>query len=261
MIRQSFEQGMFIRKIDGSAGNQHLVYIHGLGESALCFEDIVLHPLLSKWSQIAPDLPGYGKSYYSRSPMTLMQTADHLAKWLNDSHIEPIVLIGHSMGGVIGQCFAEKYPEMLSGFINVDGNISMSDCSFSGKAAAQPEEIFLSAGFDTLKDKIYRHGLGDESMRGYYVSLRLADARQFYRNSIDLVEFSKPETAARRMAELKMPKLYVGGVPGGVSARSQELLASEHVPLKLLSPSGHWPFIDQADEFAQALADWLIENA
>ena len=46
------------------------------------------------------------------------------AKWLNDifeqESIEHPVIVGQSMGGYVGQAYAERYPEKLTGFVSID---------------------------------------------------------------------------------------------------------------------------------------------
>ena len=74
----------------------------------------------------------YWSSLLSLDTMTLVflpgLTADHRlfdkAKWLNEilekeEIIKPII-IGQSMGGYVGQAYAQLYPERLAGFISID---------------------------------------------------------------------------------------------------------------------------------------------
>ena len=66
-----------------------------------------------------------------------------------------------------------------------------------------------------------------------------------------------PETLAARMAALTCPSLYIAGRPGGACARSIELLRDAGIEPQIIEPSGHWPFIDQPDDFARTLAGFL----
>jgi len=252
---------MFVRTYDRGAGGPPLLYLHGLGESGLCFEKIVERPELDGRRHLVPDLPGYGRSPWSAEPLSLPALADHVAAWLKERAEGPAVLVGHSMGGVVALLLAERHPDRVGAVIDVDGNKSLEDCVFSTQAAALTKEAFLGGGFDAIREAIYHDGAaGSEALRGYYASLRLCDPRAFYLNSCELVELSSRETMARRLAALAVPAFYIAGVPDGACARSLHLLAEAGVPCTHISPSGHWPFIDRPGPFASALGRMLASS-
>jgi pimeloyl-ACP methyl ester carboxylesterase len=165
------------------------------------------------------------------------------------------------MGGVLAVLLAERHSRHVRRVIDVDGNVSLEDCVFSGQAAAMSLEQFCAGGFGDMRDQIYRQGVDDEALRGYYTSLRLCDPRAYHLSSAELIAESRPEDLAARLARLPVPVLYVAGSPRGASARSRELLARSHVPTVEISPSGHWPFIDQEAAFVASVRRFLDEPA
>jgi len=244
---------MFVRRAARGA-RRTLVFVHGLGESGLGFESMLGHPALAPFDLRIPDLPGYGRSAWPDAPLTLAQLADHVAAWIRDTGISDPVLVGHSMGGVIGTLLCERHPDLLSGFVNVEGNVSLGDCVFSGRAATLGWDEFAQSGLARLLEAVYRQGAKDVALRDYFVSMRLADPRQFHLNSRELVEASEPETMGTRLAALSVPLHYVAGVPGGAAERSLELLEAHGIPWTAIEPSGHWPFVDQPDRFVEVVA-------
>jgi pimeloyl-ACP methyl ester carboxylesterase len=233
-----------------------VIWLHGLGESSLCFAAISRHPALHHFRHRLIDLPGYGRSPWPAEPYRLDEAATELASWLATDG-EPAILIGHSMGGVLAQLIAERAPAQVRAVIDVDGNLSLGDCTFSGKAAAIPLTAFIAKGFDDLRDSVYTDGLTRPPLRGYHASMRFADPRVFHRHSLDLLELSTPEDLARRLAALPMPSLYIAGSPEGASAHSKELLVTASARWKIIESSGHWPFLDQPEAFAAAVAEFL----
>ncbi len=233
-----------------------VVWLHGLGDSSLGFAEISRHPALAGYRHRLVDLPGYGRSEWTAEPYGLEEAATGLADWI-DRGGEPAILIGHSMGGVIGQLLAERVPTALRAFIDVEGNLSLADCNFSGMAAAQPLEAFVAKGFDELRDNVYKDGVAQPAKRAYYASLRFADPRVFHRHAKELVELSTKEDLALRLAKLTTPSLYLAGSPDGASARSKELLVAAVARWKIVESAGHSPFIDQPDAFAAAVNELL----
>ncbi len=255
------EHGMFVRDRDVASRRGSLLWIHGLGESGLCFEHLFGHPWLRTWRLLVPDLPGYGRSPWRNEPLGLGEQADWLADWLRTCpavrEAAPVVVVGHSMGGVTGLLFCERHPGLVRGLVDVDGNKSLGDCTFSGQVAQQTLAMFVRRGFEQQREMVFRQGLTDPAQRGYHASMCLADPRAYHRNSRELVTASEREDLARRLAALPVPTRYLAGVPGGACQRSRELLGAAGIDWLGISPAGHWPFIDQPDLFVAALADFL----
>ena len=231
------------------AGGPTVLWIHGLGESGRCFEAIAAHPALAGAGALIPDLPGYGKTGRPETPLPLAAIADHLAGWLAARGAPPVVVAGHSMGGVIGVLLAERHPARLARLVDIDGNVSAGDCTYSGRA--------LERGLPDLIAHVEALAATDLAHRGYAESIRLADPDAFLLHARELVETSGAETMPGRLARLPVPVTYIAGAPGGACARSRELLAAAGVPTLAIEPAGHWPFIDQPDAFAAALAGIL----
>jgi pimeloyl-ACP methyl ester carboxylesterase len=245
---------MFVRETGPADAPLTLLYVHGLGESGLCFERLAAHPDLAAHRQLIPDMPGYGRSAWSDEPLALVDQADLLARWLEHRGEGPVVLVGHSMGGVLGTLFCRAHPERVRAFVNVEGNLSPDDCVFSGQAVRMDVERFVAGGFSKMRELIYAQGAELPAHRGYYASLRLCDPRLFHLNSRELVAISAREEMPRALAGLSIPCWYVAGRPDGVCPRSHQLLAEAGIEPIVLEPSGHWPFIDQPDRFAAELS-------
>ena len=258
--RQTVEDGWFVRETRPPPPSAAVFYVHGLGESGLSFEGLLAAPELASFHQVAPDMPGYGRSAWPEHAPSIDETVDDLAAFWRRRGEPPAVVVGHSLGGVLGQLLAERHPDLVLALVDVDGNKAGADAVFSGRAAAESLEAFVATGFERLREAVYRAGRRERAQRGYYASLRLADPRVFHRHSVDLVALSHGEDLARRLAALPMPKYYVAGAPGGASARSLDLLRHAGVPTIAIAPAGHWPFLDQPVLFATLLRD-LVEHA
>lgn len=251
----SLEHGMFVRT-RGVAHARALVYIHGLGESGLCFERFAHHPALAAYRHVIPDLPGYGRSAWTPRVASLAEHADAIAAWLSARGEPAPIVVGHSMGGVIGVLLAEQHPHAAGAFVNIEGNVSIGDCTGSAVAAAQTLLELVGGGFDRFRDETYAAGAADRARRGYYASMRLADPRAFHAHAQELVALSRDEGMAARLAAIaaKRKLLYIAGVPGGAAARTLELLAERAIPTVQIDGAGHWPFVDDPGAVAAAIS-------
>lgn len=257
MIRQTFDTGAHLRTGGAPAPATPLLYLHGLGESALCFERILRHPKLAAFRHLAPDLPGYGKSPWPAVPRRLEEQAQWLGHWLRETVEEPVVVVGHSMGGVVGMMLAEQYPDQVRAFVNVEGNISLEDCGFSGPIAAFERGQFLEQGLRRIFEGVYQDGLKDAALRTYFVSISLCDPRVLHLHSEELVAISRAEELAARLAALPIPLTYVLGSPRGTGGYSRSLLDGAGIRWQAIAGAGHWPFIDQPEAFAEVLLSFL----
>ncbi len=88
------------------------VLVHGAWHGAWCWDKVI--PLLTKQGHrvVAPDLPGHGEDKTPIPAVTLQAYADRVCSLL-DAQPEPVVLVGHSMGGIVISQAAEYRPERV----------------------------------------------------------------------------------------------------------------------------------------------------
>lgn len=231
-----------------------IVWIHGLGEWSVNFDPVAEHPAFAGFSHVMVDLPGYGRSPWPEHPEGLESLADRLASWIGDRRP---ALIGHSMGGVLAILVAER--TTVRAVVDVDGTLSRGDCTFSAKAAAYTADDFAAHGLSTIRAQVYEDGRTDLALRAYYAALCVASPRVYHHHAHELIAMSEPETLVTRLAALRVPVLFVAGVPRGICAHSRALLDHHGVRWAGLEPAGHWVHIDQPGRFATEVADFLRE--
>ena len=246
-MRWSIEHGMVVRRV---GSGPELVWIHGLGEASTCFDAIVAE--MPGWTHVLPDLPGYGRSPWPGDVLGLDALATALAAWLP----ERAPVIGHSMGGVLSLLVAER--SRVRAIVNVEGNLSPGDCTFSGKISTYSLADFRARGIREVRDWVYDLGIASPPIRGYHAAMAFACPEVFHRHAADLVEMSAREDLAPRLARL--PALYVAGVPDGICAHSRTLLARHDVRTLELEPAGHWVYADQLQRFAAEVTAFLRET-
>lgn len=100
--------------------NETVVLVNGAGGPIFGWYKIV-DELSSKYNVLAYNRPGIGKSSRPTTPQRFSQTADDLLVLLNQLHIsEKIILVGHSLGGLIAQQFCISHPERVKALILIE---------------------------------------------------------------------------------------------------------------------------------------------
>lgn len=107
-------------------GPRTVVFLHGIGGNRHSFDD-QLPFFASGWRAVAWDMPGYGDSRHS-GPLSFALLADALAALIDKLKVPRVAVVGHSLGGMIAQEFAARYPQRLSSLV-----LFATSAAFGGK--------------------------------------------------------------------------------------------------------------------------------
>lgn len=110
MALRSFADGALFAEVLGE-GPPRILALHGWGRRGADFK-----PSLEGLSALAPDLPGFGATPPPSEVIGAAGYADILALLLAEFD-EPPVLIGHSFGGRVAMCLADRYPGQVGPLI------------------------------------------------------------------------------------------------------------------------------------------------
>lgn len=104
---------------DGGADKPSLVFLPGLTADHRLFERQIEY-FEEKYIIFVWDAPGHAASWPFELTFDLMDKAGWLDGILTKEKIENPVIVGQSMGGYVGQAYAQLFPEKLRGFISID---------------------------------------------------------------------------------------------------------------------------------------------
>ncbi len=94
------------------------VLIHGAWFGAWCWNTTKVLLEQAGHQVIAIDLPGHGDDHTPVVEITLDTLVDRVGQTLT-AQSEPVILVGHSMGGIVLSQTAEKYPDKIERLIYV----------------------------------------------------------------------------------------------------------------------------------------------
>jgi len=135
------------------------VLIHGAWHGSWCWDKVV--PLLKKEGHKveAPDLPGHGRDKTPIPEISLQAYTDRVCQIL-DAQSEPVILVGHSMGGVVITQAAEYRPEkiktlvFLSAFLLRNGEFLLQLAGGDTEALVLPNLIMAEdQSYATVRDE------------------------------------------------------------------------------------------------------------
>ena len=229
-----------------------LILVHGAGgTSAYWFNQ--LSELSKKLAVVAIDLPGHGKSAPMERKPTIELYAEHVATFVNRVKPGKVVLLGHSMGGLVAQQVALNHPEILEKLIIVDSSAKFAVQhdyvkSMRGEADFNPIE-FASMFFSpkTLRNTNIVTLL--EQMTG-------GMATSFDPKVLaDDFELTGKADLRNRLNEIAISTLIVHGADDIVPLQSARFL-HENIKgsiLEIIPDAGHVVMIEKPNEFNEII--------
>jgi pimeloyl-ACP methyl ester carboxylesterase len=170
----------------GNALRPTLLLVHGSRDHARSWDDVA-RVLRRDWHVVVPDLRGHGDSAWAVGGSYAL--ADHvldLTQLLSALERDPVVLVGHSLGGAVVLQYAGLHPERVSRVVAIEG---------LGPSPALLEEIRKTPPWERMAGWIEAmQGLAGRQPRRYE-SLAAAEARMREENP-----FLSPEQA-RKLTE------------------------------------------------------------
>ena len=96
-----------------------LIFLPGLTADHRLFDKQIEY-FENKYNVFVWDAPAHAASYPFQFNFNLMDKAKWLNEILEQEQITKPVIVGQSMGGYVGQTYAELFPDKLNGFVSID---------------------------------------------------------------------------------------------------------------------------------------------
>jgi 3-oxoadipate enol-lactonase len=233
---------------------------HALGCN-LSMWDEQAEALSGRYRVLRYDTRGHGESGAPSGPYSLEQMADDVCELLSALGIAQTHFVGISMGGMIGQIFALKYPAML---------LSLILCSTTSRypvgihtawaerirtVEAQGMEPMVEAALQRWFTPLFREHRPDIMDR-----IRTMLQHTPVQGYIGCCHAIPTIDATDRLSEVQCPALIIAGEddPGTPVAMAQQIYAAlPSSELATLRPASHLCNLEQPDEFNRVLLGFL----
>ena len=258
----------------GNPNRQLALLIHGWSSSWYA-----LSPLMVSLSQrfycVAVDLPGYGQSPPLSQRATIPTYAELMARFCEELSDNPVVLVGHSMGGMIGLTLALKYPALVERMVllgpTITGKLSTMINLMIGPITIL-ERFGLGSLIVSLVEKAIV-GITDRLMRPVSFSERSGITEQDYhrlrsdarhpgqgRVRAECFYAMRENDLSGKLSNLDIPTLVIWGAEDNtVPLRDASVLADEwpEADLRILPKAGHWPQFETPEQTRRLIASFL----
>jgi pimeloyl-ACP methyl ester carboxylesterase len=114
-----------------------ILLIHGIGDNSTTW-GTVQSTLAQRFTVIAPDLLGHGKSDKPRADYSVAAYANGMRDLLSVLDIERVTVIGHSLGGGVAMQFAYQFPQLVERLILVGAGGVTKDVNIALRIASVP---------------------------------------------------------------------------------------------------------------------------
>lgn len=114
-----------------------VLLIHGIGDNSTTWTT-VQGALAQRFTVIAPDLLGHGKSDKPRADYSVAAYANGMRDLLSVLDIDRVTVVGHSLGGGVAMQFAYQFPQLVDRLILVGAGGVTKDVNVALRVASLP---------------------------------------------------------------------------------------------------------------------------
>jgi len=254
-----------------------ILLIHGIGDNSTTWST-VQSKLAQRFTVIAPDLLGHGKSDKPRADYSVAAYANGMRDLLSVLDIDKVTVVGHSLGGGVAMQFAYQFPQLVERLILVGAGGVTKDVNIALRVASLPmgSEALAFLRLPLVLPAMQVVGRVAGTLFGSTGLGR--DIPDVLRILADLPEPTASSAFARTLRAVvdwrgqvvtmldrcyltqSVPVQLIWGSADSVIPVSHARMAHAAMPgsqLEIFEGSGHFPFHDDPDRFVEVLEQFI----
>ena len=254
-----------------------ILLIHGIGDNSTTWSTVQTQ-LAQRFTVIAPDLLGHGKSDKPRADYSVAAYANGMRDLLSVLDIDDVTVIGHSLGGGVAMQFAYQFPQLVNRLILVGAGGVTKDVNIALRLASLPmgSEALALLRLPLVLPALQVLGRVSGTVFGSTGVGR--DIPDMLRILADLPEPTASSAFARTLRAVvdwrgqvvtmldrcyltqSVPVQLIWGDRDAVIPVSHGEMAHAAMPgsrLEVFANSGHFPFHDDPDRFVEVVEKFI----
>ncbi|MHC9293529.1 alpha/beta fold hydrolase [Mycobacterium sp. LTG2003] len=254
-----------------------ILLIHGIGDNSTTWHT-VQSTLAQRFTVIAPDLLGHGRSDKPRADYSVAAYANGMRDLLSVLDIDRVTVVGHSLGGGVAMQFAYQFPQLVDRLILVGAGGVTKDVNVALRIASLPmgSEALALLRLPLMLPALQVFGRAVGTVFGSTGVGR--DIPDMLRILADLPEPTASSAFARTLRAVvdwrgqvvtmldrcylteSVPVQLIWGESDSVIPVSHARMAHAAMPgsqLEIFKGSGHFPFHDDPDRFVEVVERFI----
>jgi pimeloyl-ACP methyl ester carboxylesterase len=254
-----------------------ILLIHGIGDNSTTWSTVQTK-LAQRFTVIAPDLLGHGKSDKPRADYSVAAYANGMRDLLSVLDIDRVTVVGHSLGGGVAMQFAYQFPQLVDRLILVGAGGVTKDVNLALRMASLPMASEALA-FLRLPLVLPTLQVAGRAAGALFGSTGLGrDLPDVLRILADLPEPTASSAFTRTLRAVvdwrgqvvtmldrcyltqSVPVQLIWGTGDSVIPVSHARMAHAAMPgsrLEIFEDSGHFPFHDDPDRFVEVVERFI----
>jgi pimeloyl-ACP methyl ester carboxylesterase len=205
---------------------------------------------------LAPDLPGHGDDRTPASAVTLQSYAESVCE-IASAQPEPVILAGHSMGGVVITEAAERCPEQVAALAYVCAFLPRNGDSLLTWASQDLESMVNPLTMEMRPDGVAAGFKREYTRRAFYANCSDEDAAFAESSLCDqaIAPFASPVTTTPERWG-RIPRYYIECTGDRAITLKLQQEMQKHSPCRqtFSMETDHSPFLSAPEELAEILA-------
>ncbi len=244
--------------VEGAPSGQIMLFCNGLATNMSMWDPQIAH-FSGRYRIVRYDLRGHGESDSTQPPYTLSLLVEDLRSFLDALGFEQVHLVSESLGGMIAQAFAVRYPRRLMSLTLCDTSARIKRELWEGRiqqVLQEGIEPMVEPSLERWFTKPYRDANPDVT-DGVRAMIRTTTSDGYVGGAGVVREMNHVEQLSR----ISTPTLIVVGRQDVSTPVAEAQLMHSHIVgsrLSIIEDAAHLPNIEKAQEFNRILEDFLL---
>ncbi|MBO9536653.1 alpha/beta fold hydrolase [Herbaspirillum sp.] len=247
---------------NGRAPRHTVVLSHAIGADLMMWDGLA-NQLAADCRVIAYDHRGHGSSEKADGLYSMADLADDAARMLRELDTGPVVWVGLSMGGMVGQELALRHPGLVRALVLANTTSAYPDAA--REAWQQRIATVREQGIEAIADAVMGRYFHDAFRAGHAATVARFRERLTSTDALGYIgccnAVGTVDTTAR-LGQIKARTLVIAGeLDQGTPIAMAETLANgiEGAQLEVINGASHISAVEQPQAFAELVTRFLAQ--